>query len=67
MSAKVLPLVEFCHFILPVCPERVKTVEFVPEVTVFAPLILPETEGLLMSIAPDTLLVWLPFELVTAQ
>ena len=35
---------EDCHWIVPVWPLKVSNVEFVPEQTVVAPLMLPATE-----------------------
>ena len=35
---------EDCHWIVPVCPLNVKTVELVPVQTAVAPLMLPATE-----------------------
>ena len=37
-------LVDNCHWIVPVFPDKVNTVAFVPEQTVVAPAILPATD-----------------------
>ena len=40
----VLLSVDDCHCIVPVFPDKVNTVAFVPEQTVVAPVIVPATE-----------------------
>ena len=46
--------VDDCHWIVPIFPDKVKTVVFVPEHTVVAPAILPATDVGLIVIAPET-------------
>jgi hypothetical protein len=53
MSANVMLSDEDCHWIVPVLPLNVSKVEFVPEQTVDAPLMLPATEtGLVVTATP---------------
>jgi hypothetical protein len=44
MLVKLVLFVELCHWIVPVLPDSVSVVLFVPEQTVAAPLTVPATD-----------------------
>ena len=52
--------VDDCHCIVPVFPDKVNTVAFVPEQIVVAPAIVPATEIGFIVIAPETFEVTVP-------